>query len=381
MKILNHSENLVWYDGLQVFVAHDQFDTKFVCVLVEQKEQADTYLCAPISALRPRDLVEGKLDFRLVFENPEIEDLLRIQVNGENFYDMLAVQVPRTQVPLGWLPDHDCFLKLEAAPTVEVLEEAVSRKRAVIQYRLDPPEARIETKILVENLAQAIKVIQRLVKHAFRRTIRDLDKFARERLISPDYYQLEVLPLKSKGSFVVYMQSLIPPDLFGHVEISQALEAIDQVFEVSSVPTEAVQKVAELGPHFASAYKDLLKFVSDTETSFEYKWATPDRKTSRGQITVSQAIPLYTALSERTDIGVETVKLIGKLTKVDEKTKTWRLTSEEDQKEINGSSEIELAGLVIETQRYEFTCEERLEEERGSGREISKLYLKSFRPF
>jgi hypothetical protein len=293
---------------------------------------------------------------------------------------MQATPIPATRVPPDWLPDYGFFLKLDKPVAIGVLEEAVSRKRAVIQYRLDPPEARTEAKILAENLAQAIKLIQRLVKHAFRRAIRDLGKPLRETLISPENYQLEVLAFRPRGSFNVYMQSSVSSsDLFGQVEISQALEAIDRVVGLSSAPVEAVQKVAELGPHFASAYKDLVKFISDTDTSFEYKWATPDRKTNRGEITVSQAMPLYTAISERTDIGVETVKLIGKLTKVDEKTRSWRLTSEEENKEIGGTSETDLAGLVIETQRYEFTCEERLEEEKGSGREITKLYLKSFR--
>lgn len=73
------------------------------------------------------------------------------------------------------------------------------------------------------------------------------------------------------------------------------------------------------------------------------------------------------------------MKLIGILTKVDEKYKKWRLVSEEDKREYAGSTEIDLAGLTIETQRYEFLCEERLEEEKGTGREITKLYLKSYR--
>ena len=55
--------------------------------------------------------------------------------------------------------------------------------------------------------------------------------------------------------------------------------------------------------------------------------------------------------------------------------KTWRIINEEDDKEYNGESETELAGLIIETQRYKFVCEERLEEERGTGKEFSKLYL------
>ncbi len=72
------------------------------------------------------------------------------------------------------------------------------------------------------------------------------------------------------------------------------------------------------------------------------------------------------------------VRLVGKLTKVDEKLRTWRLVSEEDGREYNGSSEIELAGLIIETKRYEFFCEERLEEEKGTGKEFTRLHLTNY---
>jgi len=380
MKRLNHSESLIFYDGVQIFVGDDQFGGKFICLLTDRSEQTDKYLCAPISLFGIHDFLQGKLDLREVFENPEIDELFRIEVVAENFFDMPALPIPVAQGPPEWLPDYGFFLRPEKPPDVKVLQEAMSRKRVVIQCKLDPPEARREAKISAESLAQAIKLIQRLVKHAFRRSIRNLSKTMREKLGSPENHELEVLAFSTGGSFTVFMQSPVPPNLLGHVEISQAFEAIDRVVELSIKPTEAAQKVAELGPHFAGTYKDLLKFISDTDTPFEYEWATPDKRTSSGQITVSQAIPLYNAISEKIDIGVETVKFIGKLTKVDEKTKTWRLTSEEDQKEISGSSEIELAGLVIETQRYEFICEERFEEERASGREITKLYLKSFRP-
>ena len=92
----------------------------------------------------------------------------------------------------------------------------------------------------------------------------------------------------------------------------------------------------------------------------------------------SQAGPLYEALSLRADIGIEIVRFRGKLSKVDEKNRTWRMVTDEDLKEISGFAEVDLAGLVIENQKYEFTCEERLEEEKGTGREFARLVLTSY---
>ena len=107
-----------------------------------------------------------------------------------------------------------------------------------------------------------------------------MSKETRDSLSAPENYQLEAFAF-SHGSFALHMQSSAPPDLFGYVEISQALETIDGVVELAATPPEAVQKVAELGGHFASAYKDLLKFISETETPLEYEWAAPDGQALR----------------------------------------------------------------------------------------------------
>jgi hypothetical protein len=176
------------------------------------------------------------------------------------------------------------------------------------------------------------------------------------------------------------MQSAVPADLFGYAHVSKAFEIIDEINESIGDPNEAVKMVAELGGHFSTAYKDLLKFIIEAETPIEYEWAMPEKKsTSIHKISTYHAKPLYEEIIKRDDIEVEEITLIGRLTKVDIKYKTWRLLSDEINREYHGTSDINLAGLVIESRRYEFFCEERLEEERGTGKEITKLYLKSYR--
>ena len=87
---------------------------------------------------------------------------------------------------------------------------------------------------------------------------------------------------------------------------------------LATTPDETVNQVSQLGGHFATAYKDLLKFISDTESNLEYEWAVPEKQTTtRRRISSVQAKPLYEALIQRTDIGKEMVRLVGKLTKVE----------------------------------------------------------------
>ncbi|HXG06504.1 MAG TPA: hypothetical protein VNI77_04165, partial [Nitrososphaera sp.] len=322
----------------------------------------------------------GTLDLRQVYARPEIDELSIVLSEGGALENLFSSPIQSTEIPERWLPQIGFFIRAQSPTDIRVVEEAVNRSRAVIHCKLNPPEALSEPKIYAEHLSQATKLVQRLVKHAFRRAIRSLDKELRERLSAVENYQLEVFAF-SEGSFTLHMQSAMPADLVGYAEITKALEVIDRVTSLAGAPGSTVEEVSQLGGHFATAYKDLLKFITETETHLEYEWASPDRARSvKHAISSAQAKPLYDALVERSELEAEPVTLIGKLTKVDEKLRTWRLVAEADAKEYNGISDIDLAGLVIETQRYEFICEERLEEERGTGKEFTKLHLVSFRP-
>ncbi len=380
MRQLSYREALVFYDGLQVFVAEDQFGAKYVCTLVEQSACLDKYLCTLVSLHRLHSLIHGNLDLRQIYTSPEIDELWSVLSENGILDNLTATPLSAREIATSWLPQPDFYIRIRSASDIKIVEEAINRSHAIIHCKLNPPEALSESKIYAEHLSQATRLFQRLVKHAFLRAIRSYDKDQREKLNIIGNYQLEVFAF-SPGSFTLHMQSATPADLFGYTEITKALEIIDRITALADTPSTTVEQVSQLGGHFATAYKDLLKFITETETHLEYEWASPDkRKTTRYAISSSQAKPLYDALAKRTDIGTESIHLIGKLTKVDEKLRTWRLINDSNDKEYYGSSEIDLAGLVIKTQRYELCCEERLEEERGTGKEYTKLYLTSLRP-
>jgi len=377
MRILNHTENLLFYDGPQVFIAVDQIGAQYICMLVQETGDIDKYLCAQISDSRVASLVLGEIDLREIYKSPEIAELYVAESKPKEPTRLVATLI--SEVPPDWFPDPGFFLRIEIPPSVKVVQEAYARRRAIIQCSLNPPESREESKITAEHLSRAVRLIQRLVKYAYGKALRVKDQPAKEIIATAKNYELEVFAF-SPGSFTVHLQSSVPADLFGYAEVSKALSVIDSISERIDDPEEAVKQVAQFGGHFATAYKDLLEFITKTETPIEYEWSMPERKTStRYKITTAQAAPVYEEIIKRVEIEIVGIKLVGKLTKVDEKYKTWRLISEEDKLEYTGSSEIDLAGLIIETQRYEFLCEERLEEERGTGKEITKLYLKSYR--
>lgn len=377
MRILDHFETLLFYDAPQVFTAVDQVGAWYVCTLVEENADSNKYLCAPASALRIKSFAEGALDLRTIYEKPELDELYIVEARSNDLMGLCSVSVNLSDVQPSWIPDPGFYLKTEK-PHAKVAEEAMEKQRGIIHCRLNPPEAERESKITAEHLGQGVRLIQRLVKQAYRKSLKAVDATLRPTISSADNYELEVVAF-SGGSFTVHMQSANRADLLGFAQISRAFEMIDLISERVDNPELAVNKVAEYGGHFATAYKDLVKFISETGTPIEYEWSMPEQKTAkRYKITTSQAKPIYEEIIKRTELEGEEVRLVGKLTKVDEKYRAWRLVKEDDQKEYGGYSERDLAGLVIETQRYEFICEERLEEERGTGREVTKLYLKEF---
>lgn len=373
-------ETIIFYDTPQVFTALDQFGSTYLCLLVEEGDQQDKYLCTPASHTVLTNLTEGLLDLREVFEHPELTEYFVVQAESGDLSSMAASTIDPGSIPVSWLPDPGFRITPSQRPNIEVIQESLQRNRAVIHCSLNPPEAREDPKISVEHLSQAARLIQRLVRYAYRKALRDVSGITRETIQDPANYELQVFAF-SRGSFTLHMQSSAPADLVGYAQIAKAFDIIDSVVNLIDDPESSVERVAQIGGHFATVYKELLAFVADSDTSIEYQWAMPEKKLPTShRIGTVQAKPVYEAIARRVDIGIERITLSGRLTKVDEKYQNWRIVNDKDGKEYNGASDINLAGLVIETQKYLFECEERLEEERGTGKESARLFLISFKP-
>lgn len=380
MRTLSHLETLVYYDGPELFVGRDQLGVPYICLMVEKADESEKYICVPTSKGRLNDFVSGNIDLLSTIKTPETGEIFVAIVKNGNFEHIPLLSLKETEVPPEWLPEPDFFLKPQPVTNVRVIEESRDRRRAIIHCSLNPPEARQDPKIAAQRLGQFVTLIQRVVSHAFRKALRDVDEITREAINRLENYQLEIFAF-SPGSFTLHMQTTAPADMFGYSHIEKALRIIDVISEHIDDPNTAVEFIAGYGGHFAAAYRDLLQFIVENETPLSYEWSMPERNyiTAR-KISDKQANPVYRALVERVDIGIEEKRFVGIVRKVDETYGSWRL--EIDEKKYSGRSDREklhLGGIVIGA-RYEFICEERLEEERGTGKESTVLYLKSYRP-
>jgi len=75
-KILNISQILVYYDFPEIFVAYDNVGTNYLCLLVSADNEQTNYISTAISSKRLSNFINGKVDLRDIFENPEIEQWL-----------------------------------------------------------------------------------------------------------------------------------------------------------------------------------------------------------------------------------------------------------------------------------------------------------------
>lgn len=380
---LKHTQTLVYFDGPQLIVATDPVGTKYLCMLTEQLEERDEFVCAPISDLRLTEFEQGRLDLLRIFENPEMGELYVGSFEHSADEPSFVVElVP--EIPGYWYPQEGFFLK-QRENTESATIEARERGKAVIHLALTPPETREALQIEVQHLASALQIFQNLVRHAYSRAIRQLSRATRDLLSDKSNYQMEVFGF-SRGSFTVNMQSKVPADdLLGSVNIEKALRFVDDAIAAANDPEDsqrALRFLRENTGHFLTAYRSLLEFVVENDSPLKYEWSTPGSSMDkRSAMSVEVATGLYEILISQKHLTTELVTLVGVVEAVDAGNRAWTLHSEEDDIKYKGKvapdSSISLDGITIRTQRYRFECEERLQESTATGEEkIERLLLR-----
>jgi hypothetical protein len=77
--------------------------------------------------------------------------------------------------------------------------------------------------------------------------------------------------------------------------------------------------------HLAGAYLRLLRFLVHNESGFRYAWAEPTFPEPRmSGVSAAEAGPLVDALSSVSNLGAESVLIIGALKKADVDSGAWR---------------------------------------------------------
>ncbi len=381
MKTIRQTTTLFYYDGPQVFEARDAIGGHYVGVMVECKQELDCYLVAGVSPERLRQFRSGLLDLRSLLVEEREEDGWYLAIAEKGFDQPLTLMEQRTPLAeSSFLPDPG-FLLHDHPAEADALKEARKRNNLVLEVAVDPPEAAEEHRIRVSTMAGLLGHVQSLVKYAYSAALRNLTPSVRFKIDRSDAHLLDVVIPAAPGSFRVVMEAAKTPGLFGQNELSRALERVDVLFENAGDPKKVLATVKEHRGHLAGAYLGLLRFLMQNRTGMRYAWAEPtfSRPNSRC-ITQGEVGPLVDALSGMSNLGAESVNLLGVLEKADKIRGTWRIANQDGtfagRVKEGGPS---LDGLKIGG-AYLFSCLEEVEEVEGTGREQRTLYLIEHEP-
>lgn len=380
MKTIRHKTTLFYYDGHQVFEARDAIGGHYVAVMVEPQDGHDRYLVAGVAPERLRQFRSGMLDLRaLLTKSGEEEWFLATIPTG---LDQPLTLVPQN-TPLsesGFLPEVGFVLHDRPAEDL-ALKEARERNNLVLEIASDPPEAAEEHRIRVGTLIGLLGHVQMMVKHAYGAALREMKPDNRRAIDKTDAHLMDVVIPAAAGSFRVVLEAAKTPDMLGQSELARALQRVDVLFENSANPKKALATVKAHRGHLAGAYLRLLRFLVQHKTGLRYSWAEPGfSKPTYRAVAEAEAGPLVDVLSGVSNLGGESVTLMGAFEKANRGTGAWGLLTADglfSGKVKEGGPSLE--GLKIGG-NYRFSCVEEIEEVEGTGREQRTLYLNEHEP-
>ena len=380
MKTIRHTATLFYYDGPQVFEARDAIGGHYVAVMVEPQGEQDRYLVAGVAPERLRQFRSGTLDLRSLLAEAGVEEWYLATTAAGLDQPLALVPQQTLLMESGLLPDEGFVLHDRPAEDL-ALKEARERNNLVLEIAVDPPESAEEHRIRVGTLVGLLGHVQTMVKHAYGAALRDLSLDTRRAIDRSDAHLLDVVIPAASGSFRVVLEGAKSPDLLGQNELARALGRVDVLFEMASDPQQALAAVKANSGHLAGAYLRLLRFLVKHQMGLRYAWAEPSfTKPNCRAITEAEAGPLVSALSGVSNLGSESVELVGALEKADVVSGAWRIATPEG----TYSGEIKPGGPSLEGLRlgsgYRFSCIEEIEEVEGTGREQRTLYLIEHRP-
>lgn len=364
---VKYKSTLLYYDEPLVVLCEDKLEGLYIGLLVND----ETYFCVPISPRRLDQLYKGDIDLLDVFRNLEEPEYYSCVFEVYNDYSNELRIIQIESIPHDWFPDEGLFLPEPSPDEDIVLSKSRQENKPILYVALNPPEAITGHKIHVGRLSDFLSIFQNLVKYLFKQCSNSYS--------SDDAFLLNVTGFQP-GSFTVQLESLENGDLLGGNEIANCLRMLDEFTTRMATPQSALKFIQQYKGHLAGSYIKFLEYIQKNDSNFKYTWATPEfEKSVQHEVKSEMISSLLDLFSQSSDIANEDIELIGSVKKADSNLNTWKIFNEEDNKEyagkIKSDSSVTVSGLVIDSKRYKFYCEETISSILGSGRAKKVLYL------
>ena len=218
MKKIRHTKTLFYYDGPQVFEAHDAIGGHYVAVMVESDNQNERYLVAGVPPEQLREFRSGALDLRSLLIQSDEEERYLATVDTDLDHPLVLNNLSTTLMDSGFLPDAG-FVLHDRSSDDSVLREARERNNLVLEVVAEPPEATMQHRIRANTLAGMLNLVQGMVKYAYRAEMKGDDPRYRQ----PDEDMMDVVVPAAAGSFQIVLEAASMPDFFGGSKLASTL--------------------------------------------------------------------------------------------------------------------------------------------------------------
>ncbi|MDN4149774.1 hypothetical protein QYE80_32675 [Pseudomonas tohonis] len=372
MKTLRLKSVLLEYDYPQVFIAIDGVGCQFVCMIIGVDGYEPRFICTPVSSDRSHRLSNGRMDLRNVFEFPEVPEFY-FSAPEDLFQDFEAELSGLFECPVDLLPDSGLFFEHDD----EVLDRARESRTTVAYASLSVPESKYHPRIRAAKLSEFLSIYQNSIKHLSRAEAKVAGKAIPK---NEDPYEMDVFGT-SYGSFTVQLRSADSTDLLGeNPALVSAFRKLNEFLDLAEDSDEALKFLLSVKGHAASSLMSLLSFISENDCQLTNRWSTPFMvESSKSRIRVATAQNVLEKCRTRQDLGVEVVMLQGVLDSANVSGKNWKLIVDGVSHSGIAGDGVDLSGIILGNW-YLFKCEEKLEVQVGSGREVRTLTLTRFDP-
>ncbi len=372
-KNLNISQILVYYDMPELFIATDEVDTNFICLLSDLNNNIPNYIATAISSSKLSLFIKGRIELREILLQPETGEWYIFIVDNEK---IVANRADFNEIPDELLPDNGFYLNNEIVDNSSIVQEVVEKDNAVIHLALS--DDKDEFSIDADDLGDVVKLYSIMLENTYKKGLIEHKTKGKKALIVPMNYKLRAFAA-SRASFNIHLYSQSQKDLFGNCMIEFGLEKIDQIFTDYANDEELITSLKTVKGHAVSSFKKILKKIIDEKLKLKHKWFAPNQKEIHYHIIdTGKAQKIYDILNQSEELTEEMKEFIGVFVQADVERGTWRIKTLDEGKEFSGEANPEeLKGITLDTVSYKLICQEIIEEFKVTEKEKAKYIFKS----
>lgn len=362
---------LVYYDIPEIFIATDEVGTKFICLLVDDRDHSFVYISTAISSKKLSNFINGLVDLRELFEYPETSHFYSFNRLTEIIE---AIAFNSIVLPSEYLPDAGFLYKKALQNDNLILNEALEKNNAIVHLAIS--DINDNYSIDTDDFGDIVKLYQIIIENAYKKEITKKSNKNKKEFIIPQNYKLRAFA-SSQSSFNLHMFSTSQVDLFGNSLIELALLKFEELLQDFDSDDLYIETLRTIKGHTISSFKKLIKKLIDSEIKIKHKWYSLGQENVHTSIVdKTKAIRIYEILNLTEELAEERKSFEGYFVQVDVKKGTWRIHNILDQKEFNGEAKSYLLqGVTVRTEIYKIECIEIIEELKVAEKEKIKYIL------